>query len=312
MSAVSYLCRDAIIIMLFASALAGHPPQDPLPEGLKEECVEFEALEFLGRYRKAEEKLLTAHYFGKNASRGADVVFAQRGSCLDYKDCFLAETSSFSTCRALKTLTRCQGGSGDSVSLLFNNCTRDQCELVLNPTETRCMYQAWRQDDGLKKAKGTCMPDPDDTLLKARPMSVHRPYNGSHCLLPVPEGSKILKQIECRDPGNEPWFRWWYDFSESLSKKPYACLLISSCQDVEDPLDFLCLSGKHAVRELKKIANKMPPVSLTAGKPGTAKTLTTAVSRDIKNDGSLLVPLRFSLIQWFCVVVVITGWIISI
>lgn len=299
------LLRHAIVLLFTFARYSS-------AQDLKEQCKEFEALEFIRPYRKAEEKLLTAHYFGKNASKDGDfsVVFAQRGSCLDYKDCFLTQTSSFSTCRALKTMSRCTERSENTTSFLFDNCTRNHCEMIMSPKQTRCMYESWRQVNASEKAKGTCIPDPDDTLLRPRPLSIHRPSNGSHCLLPLPKDSKIFKQIECRDPGNEPWFRWWYNFTVSISPKRYACLLLSNCHRVEDPLDFLCLSGKNAVQELEKISNKLPPESLfpktVKSSPVITKVLTTNDASE--NSAVGLFPL-LTLMSCILMAMMNFGWV---
>ncbi|GMH43131.1 hypothetical protein BSKO_11053 [Bryopsis sp. KO-2023] len=221
------------------------------------QCSAFQTLEFLHSYDETQALDLGAHYLGDEAF---DVVYAQRGSCSGYKDCFLAETTTTSTCKTFEAISTCMGRKGRP-SLVFDRCFGNRCEFVMPPDATRCFFEKWRGVDASRKAPGSCLPIIKDRLFEPRPMSVLRSVNGNHCLLPVPSDSKIMKQIECREPGNEPWFRWWYEFSEPLSDQPYSCLLLSKCKSVDDPLDFVCISGEGAQKKLNKIASTNPPMA---------------------------------------------------
>ncbi|GMH39932.1 hypothetical protein BSKO_07836 [Bryopsis sp. KO-2023] len=60
-----------------------------------------------------------------------------------------------------------------------------------------------------------------------------------------------------RDPGNEPWMRWWFDFLRPVSKKPFACLWLSRCKTLDDPMDFICIQGaKDDVKVLRRLARR--------------------------------------------------------
>ncbi|GMH45514.1 hypothetical protein BSKO_13471 [Bryopsis sp. KO-2023] len=226
--------------------------------GLVEGCKTFDSLEFIQPYNKSEEKMLTEAYFGekKGSGKNVTVVFAQRGSCLDYKGCFRASGSTFTLCSAFSTITHCMGFEGWP-ALVFDNCTKSHCEFVMPPKAAKCLYSDWRGLDPFHKVPGTCLADTEDVLLGVTTLRNLRAFNGSHCMIPLPRGATVLKQMECRDPGNEPWMRWWFDFLRPISNEPFACLWLSRCKTLDDPMDFICIQGgKDDVKVLRRLARR--------------------------------------------------------
>lgn len=184
--------------------------------------------------------------------KSVDVVYAQRGSCQEYSKCVRASSTSFSTCSAFGTISRCMGNQG-WMTIIFDECKADRCDIAMPPNATRCHYAQWRKVDA-KTAK-PCTHDLNDNMLKYRPMANLRALNGSHCLLPLPKGSKIYKQINCKgEKKDEPYYTWTYEFSRSLYEDNYSCLMLSRCKRMENPMDFVCIAGKNGAEILRKAA----------------------------------------------------------
>ncbi|GMH45467.1 hypothetical protein BSKO_13424 [Bryopsis sp. KO-2023] len=249
-SMVQPICIPALFMSLFITATTAQFFNGGLD--LAEGCEGFQDLEFITPYNKSQEKMLAKEYFGAS-EKNVSILFAQRGSCCDYKACLGAGVSSFYLCSLFSTITQCMGFEGWP-ALVFDNCTDSHCEFVMPPAATKCLYHDGWEMDPYHQAADACSDHTDHVALGVTPM---QELNGSHCMIPLPRGSTLLKQMECSDPGNEHWMRWWFDFLRPVSKSPFACLWLSKCKTLEDPLDFICIRGKKdAVKILRETAMK--------------------------------------------------------
>ncbi|GMH41396.1 hypothetical protein BSKO_09306 [Bryopsis sp. KO-2023] len=246
-------------------------------------CKLFDLLAYIKPYNVSQEAMLVDHYFS-DFEKNISIVYAQRGSCQEYTKCVRASSSAFSTCSVFQTISECTGNTGWP-AFVFENCKGDRCELTMSPNATKCHYEQWRKIPAA--IAKPCTHDLDDNMLYYRPMGNLNALNGSHCLLPLPKGSKIFKQIECKGKKkDEPYYKWTYEFSHSLSEGNYSCLLRSRCERMEHPLDFICISGKNSANILRRAASTRMAIDILAEAKNKTET-TENVTKKIETRVAL-------------------------
>lgn len=95
-------------------------------------------------------------------------------------------------------LSRFYGVVSDSSELIFDHCKNDQCILDLSADATKCLLKTWWNDNLDKKANGSCLADPNDSMLTESSFSLFDTSTGwGHCLLALPRGTTLSLQVSC-------------------------------------------------------------------------------------------------------------------
>lgn len=74
-------------------------------------CDGFTGLDYLKPYNKAQEEMLIQEYWPDR--QDVDVVYAQRGTCGNYKGCTLADSTSLALCQVFSVIYYCNKGDYD-------------------------------------------------------------------------------------------------------------------------------------------------------------------------------------------------------